>query len=39
LLDLDPHPKCGSESRRATMALKNIKSKKFSCFEVLDVLF
>ncbi len=42
LLDMDPHFECGSRSgsRRAKMTHKySKKSKEFSCFEVLDVLF
>jgi hypothetical protein len=39
LLDRNPHSKCGSGSGRARIIHKNRKSKEFSWFEVLDVLF
>jgi hypothetical protein len=44
VVDPDPHSSAliwvaGSGSRRAKMTLKYRKSKEFSCFEVLDVLF
>jgi hypothetical protein len=38
--DPNPHVECGSGSRRAKKWPTNIeKSKKISCFEVLDVLY